>query len=284
MEFYNKYSFANDKFSNSGDRIPLGYDYDNNVDKGAEWWAYDFEWKAEYGLADWMSVLFDISYENATYKEHARPAGWGEYTRHSNSIKYIAIGGKVKMVDKPLVVSYQIMGYIAADGASKLEPSIGKNDDRIEFKLLLGKSFKVGKLPAYAGFETGYRVRALNGDVADDVPLFLETGVVVTDWLMVTAELDNWLSVDNTGENRENLGVVRGGIILSPSGQFNQFRKGKNNFNVAVQGGYTVWGKNTNAAWEVIVKLSTQFDVPAMVDSITSSNHPNTREVVSPTH
>ena len=278
FEIYNKYAFANDYFNSDGDQIPLGYDYANDIDKGAEWWAYDFEVKTEYGLADWMNLLVGVSYERAKYKEHARPTSWGPYSVDSSGIKYVTVGGKFRAIEAPLVVSFQVLGYISNFDLKKTNPLIGKNDSKLELKILLGKSYKLGRMPAYSGFETGYRFRGFD-EVADDIPLFFETGVVLTDHFMMTGEIDTWLSKDRGGRDRESSMTVRGGLIFSPSGQFNQFRKGTNHFNIAVQGGSKVWGLNTNASWEVIVKFSAQFDIPGFVDSIGTENHENTREI-----
>jgi len=282
MEFFSKYVFANDKYDNHFEREPLGWDRVNGMDKAAEWWAYDFEWKAEYGLANWLNALFGISYEWATYKEHARPTSWGPYTKKGDGFKYIEVGIKARAVQQPLIVSYQIKGRFAADGFKKLEPTLNKNDDSVEFRVLVGKSYKLGRMPAYVGFESGYRWRQFD-EIANDIPIFAEAGVVLFDWLMATVEIDTWLSADYTGEEREDVGTVRAGLIWSPTGKFNQFRKSSNHFNVQLQGGCVIFGRNTNASWEVILKVSTQFDLPAFVDGITTSEHPNTKEVISPT-
>lgn len=281
MEFYNKYWFANDYYGDHGKRRPLGWDEATNRDKMAESWAYDFEWKTEYGLADWMNLLFGISYESATYKERNRPASWGPYTIKSDGVKTVTIGGKLRAAQEPLVVSYQIQGVIAANGASKQEPSLGKNDDQLDLRVLLGKSFKLGRLPSYAGFETGYRFRG-GDEVADDIPIFAEIGVTLLDWLMVTAEFDNKIGIGSSKDS-ESIGIVRGGIIFSPSGKFNQFKRENSFLNIAVQGGAVVWGMNTNASWEVLIKVSSAFDIPKFTSNLDTKKHKNTREVTSPT-
>gem|GEM_PF-696031 len=277
-EIGQKYAFANDRFNSDQDRIPLGWDYDFGVDKGGEWWAYDFEWKNEYGLADWLNALFSISYERAHYKEHSRPAGWGGYVRDSAGIKYFTIGGKARATETPIIVSYQILGYIPGINTKEIEPAIGKDDARLEMKVLLGKSYKFGRMPAYSGFETGYRFRGAD-EVADDIPLFFETGVVLTDWVMLQGELDTWIGIDGKHEDNESIATARLGLIYSPTGKFNQFRKETNNLNIAVQGGYTFWGINTNASWEVLLKISTTFDIPRLVNSLDRNNHENDRVV-----
>jgi hypothetical protein len=283
MEFYNKFSFSNDKYNSHGGRVPLGQDIENNLDKGAEYWAYDFEWKAEYGLSDWLNFLTGISYEQANYKEHSRPDAWGPFERKSNGVKYVHFGLKARATETPLVVSYQIQSYLTNLPAFNAQPQLTKGDEQIEARVLLGKAYKMGRIPAYSGFETGYRWR-MGHKVADDIPLFFETGIVITDWLMITGELDNWVAVSSKGtSNWENIGTVRGGIIFSPSGKFNQFKRISNNFNVALQGGAQVWGKNTNAGWEIVLKFSTQFDVPELVENLNTGKHKNTREVESPT-
>lgn len=266
MEFYNKWEFANDKFDNDWDRIPLGWDPANAVDKGAEQWMYDFEWKIEYGLADWLNFLYSMSFEESNYKEHSRPAGWGDYSRKSRGLKYVRIGGKGRFIEDPVVFSMQLVGYLHGPNDEKHEPALGRGDDKLETKLLFGKSFMLGKLPSYAGLETGYRYRS--DEVADDIPLFFEIGVTLFEWLMVRGEMDSWWSIEGTGDDREDYGKIRGGIVFSPSGQFSLFRAPSNYYNIELQGGYTLWGKNTSASWEIVVKIQTQIDIPDFLNRL----------------
>lgn len=283
IELGNKYSFANDKFLRSGERVPLGRDDVFGINKEAEWWAYDFEVKTEYGLADWLDSIFNIGYEVATYKEKNRPTSWGPYTKRDDGIKYISLGLKARATQTPMVVSYQLLGTISTPTGFKTEPQITTGDHRIEGRILIGKSYKLGRLPAYSGFETGYRVR-MGHKVADDIPLFFETGIVLLDHIMVQGEIDSWIGLDGTGSHSENLCTVRGGVIFSPTGKFNQLRGSNSSLNIAVQGGYNLAGKNSNAGYEIIVKVSAQFDVLKFVEKVGTAHHINSREPVTPTN
>jgi hypothetical protein len=278
MEFYNKYTFSNSKYDDSHNKIPLGWDNANNRDKVAEYWAYDFEYKFEYGLADWFNFIGSIGYENATYKEYDRPANWGPYTVKSHGIKAVSFGAKIRAIENPMVVSYQFLCSLPGSGQQMDEPLIGKDDARFELRMLLGKSYKIFEIPAYSGLESGYRWRTAN--VSDDIPIFFETGIALTDWIMITGELDNWIALNLGGKDyEESIGTVRGGLIYSPTGKFNQFKRDPGFFNIAVQGGYVYWGRNTNAGWEVVVKASTCFDMLQFVDNIDPKKHPNTRQI-----
>ncbi|MDD5440474.1 MAG: hypothetical protein PHS37_09860 [Candidatus Omnitrophica bacterium] len=277
-EFYNKYSVSDERFLNNGDRIKLGWDPQFNRDKGAKSYAYDFEWKNEYGLADWFDLLFTLPFEWATYKEFNRDPSWTEYTRKSHDIKYVVIGAKARLTQEPLVVSFQTLGYIGHPEANKVTPGIQTGDSRIELRMLLGKSYKLGRLPAYSGFETGYRFRSME-KIPNDMPIFAETGVVVMDWLMLQGEFDNWISMPSYDGSGESFGIMRVGVIYSPTGKFNQFRSSKSHINIALQGGWQVWGRNTNAGYEIVAKISTQFDILDMIEGISTSNHENDRDV-----
>jgi len=277
-EFYNKYSVSDSKFNSNWQRQKLGWDDTFKIDKGAKSYTYDFAWKNEYGLADWFDVLLNLPFEFATYKEFYRPSSWGPYTVKSHDIKGIEIGGKVRLTQEPMVVSFQMLGNIGHPEAEKIAPAVDKGDSRIELRMLLGKSYKVGRMSAYSGFESGYRFRSFE-KVANDIPVFFETGVVLLDWLMVQGELDNWFSVPSNDGTGESYGIARVGLIYSPTGKFNQFRSAKSFVNIGFQGGWTVWGRNTNAGWEMVGKISTQFDVIDLVEAISTRNHENTRDI-----
>lgn len=296
MEFFFKYSFANDWYNNHWKSRPMGWDDANlingqPVNKGAEWWAYDYEFKFEYGLADWLNFLYAISYEVAVYKEYSRPRIWGEYVEKTYGWKYQMIGTKIRLQENPYVVSVQLRYFMPGEGYKirnstygrdirETDATVDRGDYKLEVRGLIGKNFKLWTLPCYAGFESGIRFRS--DESANDIPVFFESGFSPLRWLIIKGELDSFFSVENTGEDREDYVIARGGVTIVPTGAFGQYRKDPT-YNVEVLGGKVIFGRNTNDAWEVVVKFSTQFDVPHMVESLTLSRHKSTKEVSHPT-
>ena len=80
------------------------------------------------------------------------------------------------------------------------------------------------------------------------------------------------------------MGTIRAGAIISPMGQFNQFRKAKDNWNISIQGGKVIHGRSTDAAYELTIKVSTTFDLAGFTDMLRGEYHPNTKSVRTPTN
>ena len=236
-------------------------------------WGWVMEPKIEFGVTDWLNFLCSLEYKESKYKEYDRPASWGSFSRKNNGISSVKLGGKIRFIEKPLVVSGQIKAFIypgygnynGDDPAYRHQPSIGDGEDALEFRVLLGKEFMVPyALPfikdkatkCYAGFETGYRLK--NKNVCNDIPFVVEGGFWPVKWLLIKAEVDGYLSHRQTGSIEKDYAVWRVGPVWQILQGDSVAKQGKM-FNVEFQYGQTFWGRNTAADQEIVFKIQTQF-------------------------
>lgn len=268
-EYYMKWNWSKDSYNESGK-----YTSDGDNVKNFRSWEYVMEPKLEYGLTDYLNFLYSMEYKEGHYKEYDRPESWGPYTKKNNGLTNIKIGGKWRFLEKPIVQSLQFRSFIypgygnyrseaAANGADGYphQPSIGRGDDAYEVRWLMGHSFKFPlrrnfQLPMYWGAETGYRWRTRH--VCNDIPYFFECGFWPASWLLVKTEIDGYKCHGGTGSIKENYGIWRIGGVWQVFGD-STLREGNKLFNIEFQYGMTLWGKNTNRAQELVLKVQTQF-------------------------
>ncbi|MBI5144551.1 MAG: hypothetical protein HZA30_05750 [Candidatus Omnitrophica bacterium] len=179
------------------------------------------------------------------------------------------LGGKWRLLKEPFVLSTQTKVFIypgygnyhGDDPAFTNQPSIGKGDDAVEQRILIGKTFEIPlweiyELPCYVGAETGYRWRTRH--VTNDIPYFVEGGFWPVNWLLVKSEIDGYKHHGGTGSIKESYGIWRiGGVWQAFGGS--TLREGDKLFNIEFQYGMTLWGKNTTAYNEWTLKVQTQF-------------------------
>lgn len=262
-EQYMKWDYARDMFNPEGKRKQIGGD--NN----ARSWEFVMEPKIEYGIRDDLNALFSLEYKEGHYKEYNRPDSWGSFARKNHGITNIKIGGKYRVFDKPVVFSVQGKFFIypgygifhGDDPAYTNQPSIGYGDDAFELRALMGKTFDIPftdkfKLPCYVGAETGYRWRTRH--VCSDIPYFIEGGFWPRKWLLIKSEIDGYKCNPGTGSIKESYGIWRIGGVWQVFGD-STLREGNKMFNLEFQYGMTLWGKNTNAYQEWVLKVQTQF-------------------------
>lgn len=262
-EYYMKWSYAKDEFTVEGKKKGL------SGDKDARSWEFLMEPKIEYGVTDWLNLQLGLEYKEAHYKEYGRPASDGPFARKNHDVTNVKLGGKWCLLTEPFVLTTQTKVFIypgygnyhGDDPAYTNQPSIGKGDDAVEQRILIAKKFEIPpweihKLPCYVGAETGYRWRTRH--VANDIPYFVEVGFWPADWLLIRSELDGYKSHGGTGSIKESYGIWRIGGAWQVFGG-STLREGDKMFNLEFQYGMTVWGKNTTAYQEWILKVQTQF-------------------------
>lgn len=241
--------------------------------------------KLEFGVTDWLTALASVEFESARYKEYQRPTPSSDvyqegYTVKNRGCKAIKVGGRWRFMDKPFVLSTQTKVFIypgyginRGDKANKgpavgayedleYSPAIGYGNDSLEQRILIGKSgsfpvTKTYKLPWYGGAEAGYMWN--NRTVASAFVYFLEGGVWPVPWLLLKTELDGYHSNFGTGKFGKVYGIWRIGGVWQVFGGDSILRQGNKLFNLEVDYGLTVWGKNTTAFQEFIFKVDTQF-------------------------
>ena len=262
-EYYMKWEYGKQEFTADWKRKQLGQG------KDARSWDFVMEPKIEYGITDWLNFLFALEYKEAHYKEYGRPPSWGPFARKNNDVTNVKLGGKLRLLQEPVILSTQTKVFIypgygryhGDDPAFTNQPDIGKGDDAVEQRILIGKSFKVPvmstyTLPCYVGAETGYRWRTRN--VANDIPYFVEGGFWPVPWFLVKSEIDGYKHHGGTGSKKESYGIWRIGGVWQVFGD-STLRQGDKLFNIEFQYGMTVWGKNTTAYNEFVLKVQTQF-------------------------
>jgi len=262
-EYYMKWDYAKEAFTSEGKKKQLGLGND------ARSWEFVMEPKIEYGITNDLTGMASIEYKESHYKEYGRPDTWEPFARKNHGITNIKLGGRYRILQNPVVMSAQARVFIypgygnfhGDDPAYTNQPSIGYGDDAFEMRGLVGKNFSIPltkkfKLPCYLGAETGYRWRTRH--VCNDIPYFVEGGFWPFSWLLIKSELDGYRSHGGTGSIKEDYGIWR----IGPSWQIfgdSVLRQGDKMFNIEFQYGMTLWGKNTNAFQEWILKVQTQF-------------------------
>lgn len=232
-------------------------------------WGWVMEPKFEYGIRNWLNLLCAVEYKESKYKEYDRPASWGAFRRKNHGISSLKVGGKLRFIEEPVVLSGQLKVFIypgygnyhGDDPAYRNQPSIGDGDDAVEFRVLAGKRFKlpVGEnklLQCYAGAESGYRAR--NRDVCNDIPFFVEGGIWPYKWLLLKSEVDGYITLDGTGSIAKEYAVGRIGPVFQILAGNPITKEGKQ-FNLELQYGHTFWGRNTSKDHEIVLKIQFQI-------------------------
>jgi len=263
-EYYMKWDYAKEEFLADGKKRKLT---DGN---DARSWEFVMEPKIEYGMTDWATGMFSMEYKQSHYKEYGRPDTWGPFARKNNGISNIKLGSRIRFLEKPVVMAVQGRVYIypgygnfhGDDPAFTNQPSLGRGDDAFELRWLVSKKFDVPltdafKLPVYLSAETGYRWRTRH--VANDIPYFIEGGFWPVKGILLKSEIDGYKDHGATGSIKESYGIWRIGAVWEVFGGDSILRQGSKLFNLEFDYGMTLWGKNTTAFQEWVLKVDTQF-------------------------
>ena len=258
-------------------------------------WSWGMIPEVHYGATDWLEPMFKMEYKEASWKEYARNPAWGPYSVKNHGLVTIEPGVKVRFLKEPMVLTGQFVysiwndkyetkpltvwnpnrGFTPYSEPERAEqPIISDRTNFWELRLLAGKKWDT-KVPFYMGLESGYRCNTRN--VVDQVPLFYEVGFWPLKFLLIKTELDCMFGIDNTtkgdpvmekswaiwriGPSLELLVIydmLKGVDVNSKQYTNNVTRTGKS-LNLEAQYGNTIWGRNTSASQEVVLKVSTQF-------------------------
>ncbi len=268
-EYYTKWNYAKEDFNATWGKKKKGND--------ARSWEFAMEPKLEFGVTDWLTALGSIEYKEAHYKEYGRPdffpatPGNLEFAKKNHGITNYKAGARLRFLENPAIMSVQGKFYWGGDydidhGDSNFNrgvPSIGYGNNSFELRYLIGKTFDVPvtrkyKLPCYAGGEAGYIWN--NRHVANGYQYFAEGGFWPVKGFLIKSELDGYKSHDGTGSLKEEAyGIWRIGGVWEVLGGDSVLRQGNKLFNIELQYGMTLYGKNTTAFQECVVKVQTQF-------------------------
>jgi len=277
-EYYMKANWAKNDYSE---------DDLHRKNNDARSWGWAMIPKVEYGLTNWLTLLGNIEYKEAKYKEYARNPAWGPYSVKNHGFTAVTVGGRCRFLKDPVVLSGQIKGIIYTgyaqndgdpDGRGE-QPGLSDRSDSLEFRVLAGKLFNT-KIPCYLGVETGYRFN--NRGLNNDIPLFVEGGFWPTKWILIKSEIDGYFAYNPTDGDEKEYVFCRVGPAFSLTEIYNilksLFSDGPSSFdgigldyitknrtkkqlevNLEFQYGHVIWGKNVSEDQEVIMKVSCQF-------------------------
>jgi hypothetical protein len=182
---YNQY-FTVDTYDKHGDKH-------RNPD-GSNFHDHNFSWYAEYGLRDHLTTFASLPYKQLRSHYRFREDDQLKHTTSSyNGLGDLELGLKYCFLEKPVVLSGQVLAKVAwfYDGHEKVPP--GNNQNDYEIKVLAGRS--LWPFPGYCGAELGYRWRT--NDPSDEYRYLLEFGMNFTKKLSGRLKLDGIKSVKN---------------------------------------------------------------------------------------
>jgi hypothetical protein len=269
-ENYMKWDYAKETYDANWKRGQAGRGSDGRN------WGFTMVPRLEYGVADWANFIWRMPYKQYYYKEYGRPPAWGTFVYKNHGITSVDIGGKIRIFEKPFVLSVQELTWINVNGYGIYhgsdagpfynQPGLGDGEDTVDLRVIASKKWDVGmsfikegfKLPVYLSGETGYQWK--NRNVCDAWVYFIEGGFWPINWLLLKSELDGYKSHDGTGSRAEKAyGILRFGFVWEVFGGDSILRKGNKLFNLEFDYGMTIWGKNTTAYDEYVFKVQAQF-------------------------
>ncbi|HTY45739.1 MAG TPA: hypothetical protein VMD52_07120 [Patescibacteria group bacterium] len=229
-ELYNKYYWHHAQFDDDGHRVGWAY--------GGKYNETTTDLKLEYGLKDTTSLLLELPYKVAHWKDD-----FGRYTTRGLADWWTGV--KYRLATEPLITSVQARVKIPGDYNKNAIPALGRKQTDYELKLLFGKDLS-RLINGYAKLETGYRFRTHLP--TDEIPYFLEFGYNLTKALILKTTLDGVKGIPGTGEIEEDYTKWTLGTIWKIK-----------NYGIELGYGDTFMGKNTSAAQEMILSLSALF-------------------------
>ena len=266
-EYYMKWDYATQMYDANWTRRTMTYG------NGGRSWGYTMEPKLEYGATDWFTLMSSLQYKQYTYKEYSRPPQWGPFERKNHGVTYTMVGGRLRLIAAPVIVSVQAREFIYVGGYgidhgddpffNSNQPGLGFGNNTFDLRGIVSKSFilplsETVKFPSYASVEVGYDWN--NWHVCNGVPYFAEVGIEFYPSLTWKNELDGYKSHDGTGSlNEIAYGIWRTGLIWSVFGGDETLRRGNKAFNLEFQYGHMLWGKSVSAYDELVLKVQTSF-------------------------
>lgn len=230
VELYTKYFWHKHKFDDNGDKRRWAFD-----GKGNE---LRTELKLEYGLTDkYTLMLYTV----------AKEAHWKDSFKSSTQRGFVEMWPGVKhlLFEEPFICSLQAKMKFPFDYSEEATPALGKHQIDAEIKLLTAQPWP--NLPGYTKFELGFRGR--NEEPTNEIPYFFEFGYNLNPKLIFKTTLDGNEGLAQTGGLDEDWLKYTVGPII----------KIEDLFNIEFGFGHTFAGKNTSAAKEVYLTLSSQW-------------------------
>ena len=262
-----KGSWAKDDFSAEKDRHRKANHGSSANMRDPRSWGKSTNVKVEYGLLDQVTLLGGAEYKHNTYKEYSRPSNWGPYSFSGNAWTTTEFGARVRIYEKPVVVSTQVKAFFYSGNGDDKIPALTDGNSSLEFRIMASRKFET-EVPFYLSSELGYKFN--NRNVCNHIPFFLEGGFWPVNWLLIKSEIDGIWSHDGTGNLEKEYAIWRIGPTIQLLDVYNALTgnetstgesvtlEGKS-INLGLQYGNTFWGRNTSADHEFIGKISFQY-------------------------
>ncbi len=229
-EIYTKYYWHNHQFDNHGHKKRWDYN--------GEYYEVTTEYKIEYGLTDRYTAMLYLPFKEAHWKDDFR-----KYAR--SGFVYLWPGVKYLLFKEPFICSLQSRVKLPLHINENAVPALGKQQIDAEIKLLTAQSWY--KLPGYSKFELGFRAR--NEEPANEIIYFFELGYNLWSGLILKSTIDAQEGLAQTGGIDEDWVKFTIGPIF----------KIRDLLNIEFGYGNTFAGKNTSAAQELYLTVSSQW-------------------------
>jgi hypothetical protein len=184
-------------------------------------------------------VLFYIPYKQARWTDD-----FNKYAQHG----FVELwpGVKYLLFTDPLICSLQLRVKVPLDYDEHAIPALGQHQIDIESKILTAELWP--KIKSYTKFELGFRKR-LEDSVTDEIPYFFEFGHFLQPWLVLKTTLE--------GQKGLNQHHIKGEDWIK--GTFGPIFKIGKYFNLELDYGNTFAGRNSSAAQEEVITVSSQW-------------------------
>lgn len=229
-ESYTKYYWHNHRFNSDGKKKRWAHDGKGNEIRT--------ELKLEYGFRDTDTLLFYIVAKEAHWKDSYKSCTRKGFVENWPGLKHL-------LFTAPFICSLQARAKIPFHYSEEAVPALGTHQVDGELKILTAQPWP--KLPGYTKLELGFRAR--NEEPSNEIPYFFEFGYNLLPSFILKTTLDGNESMAQTGGTNEDWIKYTIGPIL----------KIKDLFNIECSFGHTFIGKNTSAAKEVSVSISSQW-------------------------
>ena len=231
VEIYNKYYWHDSAFDENHDEVKWAYN--------GRYYEFRSELKLEYGLTDNLTILTYLPFKEASWKDDFKKP-----TRRN--LVDVWCGAKYNLFTEPYVFTLQGRLKFPTHYNPNHVPSLGAEQIDGEIKFLFGKSLHA-LFNGYTKLEFGFRAR--DEEPTNEIPYFFELGYNALDWLTLKTTIDGIEGIQGTGKTEEDYTKYNVSAIL----------KVLNSCNLEIGYGETFYGKNSSAAQEIVLSVSTQF-------------------------
>ncbi|NIV97405.1 hypothetical protein GWN42_32580 [candidate division KSB1 bacterium] len=211
--YYVKFSFnsfsTSEQFSFAGDRQPLNSQFSNIID--SEFSDRNLTVYAELGLMDWFTAVVTTSFKKYSTSGF-NTTDQLKFDNDANGIGDLYLGGRVRLLAQPLVLSLQpIVKLPTGSDDSAIPRGTGSTD--VELRLQVGTVFPL-PLHNYFTGDIGYTRRGGQA-FHDEVPYFAEFGIFPVSTLILKAAIDGRKSTETISTQAAIIGDSSQNMLIA---------------------------------------------------------------------